>query len=157
MYLPAALHGIEASLLASDSLPEASFLYLQCCLVPSSASGIVLVLCLSLLDGPTGCDPCFCVVWFRFRLLRRYLALWSTEVGRVYRLVRVVLGMVPIHLLSISAAEIGFRWNPDVLAWARLGLPQLSHLAGPLQHFKAAILDACRGAFAGCSWLLAAP
>ena len=28
---------------------------------------------LSLLDGPTGCDPAFCVVWFRFRLLRRYL------------------------------------------------------------------------------------
>ena len=30
---------------------------------------------LGLLDGPTGCDPAFCVVWFRFRLLRRYLAL----------------------------------------------------------------------------------
>ena len=40
---------------------------------------------LSLLDGPTGCDPAFCVVWFRFRL-RRYLALWPAEVGRVYRL-----------------------------------------------------------------------
>ena len=53
---------------------------------------------LSLLDGPTGCDPAFCVVWFRFRLFRRYLALWSSQVGRAYRLlemVRVALVMVP--------------------------------------------------------------
>ena len=78
---------------------------------------------LSLLDGPSGCDPCFCVVWFRFRLLRRYLALWSAEVGRIYR----VLGMVgegcpghgPLHLLSSSAAEIGFFLDPGVLAWVR--------------------------------------
>ena len=41
---------------------------------------------LSLMDGPTGCDPAFGVVWCRFRLFRRYLALWPTEVGRVYRL-----------------------------------------------------------------------
>ena len=27
---------------------------------------------LSLLDGPVGSDPAFCVVWFRFRLMRRY-------------------------------------------------------------------------------------
>ena len=45
---------------------------------------------LSLLDLPTGCDPAFCVVWFRFRLLRRYLALWPMEVGRVYRLLEMV-------------------------------------------------------------------
>ena len=32
----------------------------------------------------------------------------------------------------------------DALAWVRLGLPLLSNLAGPLQHFKAAILDAWR-------------
>ena len=38
---------------------------------------------LSLLDGPAGCDPTFCVVWFRFRLFRRYLSLWPAEVGRV--------------------------------------------------------------------------
>ena len=39
---------------------------------PLASIGAVL----SLLDGPTGCDPAFCVVWFRFRLLRRYLPLW---------------------------------------------------------------------------------
>ena len=68
---------------------------------------------LSLLDGPTGCDPAFCVVWYGFRLLRRYLVLWPAEVGRVYRLLEMVgdgcPGHGPIHLLSGSAAEIGFR------------------------------------------------
>ena len=65
MYLPAALHGIEASLLASDSL----------CKFRSSVHKIVwsrrqplanVGAVLSLLDGPNGCDPAFCVVWFRF-------------------------------------------------------------------------------------------
>ena len=79
---------------------------------------------LSLLDGPTGCDPAFCVVWFRFRFLRRFLALWPTEAGRVYRL----LG--PIHSLSASAAEVGFRWAPLRMGWSRPGLPLLSNLAG---------------------------
>ena len=59
---------------------------------------------LSLLDGPTGCGPAFCVVWFRFRLLRRYLALWPAEVRRVHRLLEMVgegcPGHGPIHLLS---------------------------------------------------------
>ena len=103
---------------------------------------------LGLLDGPTGCGPAFCVVWFRFRLLRRYLALWPAEVGRVYRLLEMVgedcPGHGPVHLLSASAAEIGFQWDPDALAWSRPGLPLLSNLAGPLQHLKASILDAWR-------------
>ena len=147
MYLPAALHGIEASLLASESLRK----------LRSSIRGVVwsrrqplasVGAVLSLLDGPTGCEPAFCVVWFRFRLLRRYLALWLAEVGRVYRLLEMVgegcPGHGPIHLLCSSAAEIGFQWNPDALAWSRPGLPLLSILAGPLQHFKDAILDAWR-------------
>ena len=58
MYLPAALHGIEASLLASDSLRK----------LRSSIHGVVWSLrqplanigaVLSLLDGPPGCDPAF--------------------------------------------------------------------------------------------------
>ena len=35
--------------------------------------------------GLLGVTLLFCVVWFRFRLPRRYLALWPSEVGRVYR------------------------------------------------------------------------
>ena len=56
----------------------------------------------------------------------------------------VVLVMVPVHLLSASAAEIGFTWDPVALAWVRPGLPLLSNLAGPVQHSKSALLDAWR-------------
>ena len=147
MYLPAALHGIEASLFASDSLRKLrSSIHRVVWSRRQPLAGVGAVL--SLLDGPTGCDPAFCVVWFRFCLLRRYLALWPAEVGRVYRLLEMVSegspGHGPIHVLFASAAEGGFRWDPDALAWSRPGLPQLSNLAGPLQHFKAAVLDAWR-------------
>ena len=147
MYLLAALHGIEASLLAAESLRKlrsAIRTVVWSRRQPLASIGAVL----SLLDGPTGCDPAYCVVWFRFRLLRRYLALWPAEVGRVYRLLAMVHegcpGHGPIHLLSAGAAEVGFQWDPAALAWSRPGLPLLSNLAGPLQHFKAAILDAWR-------------
>ena len=126
MYLLAALHGIDASLLASDSLRRLRSAVRRVVWSrrqPLASVGAVL----SLLDGSTGCDPAFCVVWFRFRLLRRYLALWPAEVGRVYRLLAMV--------------HEGCR---HALAWVRPGLPLLSNLAGPSQHFKAALLDACR-------------
>ena len=147
MYLPAALLGIEASLLASDSLrklPSSIHRVVWSRRQPLACVGAVL----SLLDGPTGCEPAFCVVWYRFRLLRRYLSLWPTEVGRGYRLLEMVgeggPGHGPIHLFSASAAEIGFWWDPLALAWSRPGLPLLCNLAGPLQHFKDALLDAWR-------------
>ena len=147
MYLPAALHGIEDSFLASDSptkLRSSVTRVVWSRRQPMAGVGAVL----SLLDGPTGCGPAFCVVWFRFRLLRRCLALWPVEVRGVYRLLEMVgegcLGHGPIHLLSASAAEIGFQWDPDALAWFRPGLPLLSNLAGPLQHFKTALLDPWR-------------
>ena len=147
MYLLAALHGIEASLLASDSLRKLrSSIHRVVWSRRQPLAGVGAVL--SLLDGPSGCDPAFYVVWFRFRLLRWYLALWPTEVGRVYRLLEMVSegspGHGPIHLLSASASEVGFRWDPLALAWSRPGLPLLSNLAGLVQHFKAALLDAWR-------------
>ena len=175
MYLPAALHGIEASLLASESLRKLRSAVRRVVWSrrqPFANVGAVL----SLLDGSTGCDPAFCVVWFRFRLLRRYLALWPAEVHRVYRLLDMVgdgcPGHGPIHLLSCSAADIGFRWDSSALAWIRPGLPMLDNLAGPIQHFRSAILDAWRNKVAGdlcgregisgwspagCSWFSAAP
>ena len=91
MYLPAALDGIEASLLASGSLRKLRSVV--CRVVWSRRQPLANVGgVLSLLDRPAGCDPAFCVVWFRFRLLRRFLALWPAEVGRVYRLVEMVGG-----------------------------------------------------------------
>ena len=54
-------------------------------------------------------------------------------------------GHGPVHLLSASAAEVGFRWDPLALAWSRPGLPLcLVIWLGPFQHLKAAILDAWR-------------
>ena len=145
MFLPAALHGIEASLLASGSLLQLRSAI--CGVVWSRRQPLANVgAVLSMLDGPSGCDPLFCVVWFRFRLFRRFLALWPSRVRRAYRLLDMVSegchGHGPVHLLVASAAEIGFRWDPLSLAWYRPGLPLLSNLAGPVQHFRAAILDA---------------
>ena len=68
MFIPCALHGIEASFLAGTGLRKlrAAFLRVAWSRRQSFASvGAVL----SLLDGPSGCDPAFCVVWFRCRML----------------------------------------------------------------------------------------
>ena len=68
MYLPAALRGIEASLLASESLRKLRSSIRR--VVWSRRQPLASVAVLSLLHGPTGCDPAFCVVWFMFRLIR---------------------------------------------------------------------------------------
>ena len=72
-------------------------------------------------------------------------------------------GHGPAHLLVESAAEIGFQWVSRQLGWERLGLPVLSNLADPIQHFRAAVLEAWRSkvsadlcfgkGFRGCPWL----
>ena len=65
IFLPAALHGIEASLFASDSLRKLQSSILRVVWnrrQPLACVGAVR----SLLDGPTGCDPAFCVVWVPF-------------------------------------------------------------------------------------------
>ena len=108
MYLPAALHGVEASLLASDSLLK---LRTSICWVvwsrrqPLASVGAVL----SLLDGPTGCHPLFCVVWFRFRLFRRFLALWPSQVGRAYRLLDVRLVISRLVLIFVLPLDFHGR------------------------------------------------
>ena len=53
-------------------------------------------------------------------------------------------GHGPAHLLVESAAEIGFSWCSQVPGWIRPGLPVLSMMAGPIQHFRAAVLGAWR-------------
>ena len=147
MFIPGALHGIEASFLADSSVRKLRSAF---CWVswsrrqPFAHVGAVL----SLLDGPVGCDPAFCVVWFRFRLMRRYLAFRPEEVPRVYRLLQAAAegssGHGPAHLLVESAAEVGFSWCSQVFGWIRPGLPVLGMVAGPIQHFRSAILDAWR-------------
>ena len=147
MFIPGGLHGIEASFLADAGLRK-----LRAAIVRVVWSrrqflanpGAVL----GLLDGPTGCDPAFCVVWFWFRMLRRYLAYRPGEVSRVYRLLEHAANGCPGHgpaqLLVESAAEIGFVWSPEMVGWAIDGLPVLSNVAGPAQHFQAAVLEGWR-------------
>ena len=147
MFIPGALHGIAASFHADTNLRKlrtAIFRAVWSGRQPLANAGAVL----SLLDGPSGCDTASCVVWFRFRMLRRYLAYRPRKVHRVYRLIDGVAegcpGRGPAHLLVESAAEIGFQWDSCVLVWERPGLPVLCNLAGPIQHFRAAVLYAWR-------------
>ena len=58
--------------------------------------------------------------------------------------VRVVLGTVLFIFFPLLLLRLVFGGIPIALAWSRPGLPLLSNLAGPLQHFKAAIVDAWR-------------
>ena len=79
----------------------------------------------------------FCVVF-------HFFFLFSGCFFSFFKVTEGCLGHGPMHLLVESASEGGFRWNPSVLGCARPGLPVLSNLAGPVQHFKSAILDAWR-------------
>ena len=122
MYLPAALHGVESSLVALASLRK---LRSSICRVvwsrrqPFASVGAVL----SLLDGPTVCDPAFCVVLFRFRLFRRYLALWPSQVGRAYRLLEMVgegcPGHGPFHFSLLVLLRLAL--GGILLLWLGLG------------------------------------
>ena len=57
-----------------------------------------------------------------------------------------------MHLLLISAAELGFAWDGDEKGWVRVSLPPLRMMTGLVQHFRSAFLDAWRfHVFAGLS------
>ena len=133
-FIPTALHGIEASLLSQSSYLRLRAAFVRACWsskMSMSHSRTVL----SLLDGPEGVDPEFCIVWFRFRLMRRYLAYRPEESARIGRLLDLVSegapGHGPVHLLVRSAAKIGFKWCSEGFCWDRPGLPRLPFLEGP--------------------------
>ena len=143
--LPGALHAIEGSRISFSLLQRLRTAFVSATWsrkMPLSHIGAVL----SLLDGPPGCDPGFYVLWCRFRLLRRYLTFRPLEAPRTYALLAAVAGGCsghgPVHLVLESACIIGFSCDPIDLVWRRPGLPGLHHLAGPYQHFKAAIWEA---------------
>ena len=56
----------------------------------------------------------------------------------------MLLGAVLVMALRICSLRVLFQWDPAVLCWERPGLPVLSNLAGPIQHFQAAVLEAWR-------------
>ena len=103
-FIPGALRGIEASFLAEADLRKllAAIVRVVWSRRRSLANpGAVL----GLLDGPSGCHPAFCVVRFRFRMLRRFLAYWPGEVPKVYRLLEHVADGCPGHAWSCSPAR----------------------------------------------------
>ena len=53
-------------------------------------------------------------------------------------------GHGPVHLLLISAAELGFAWEGEEKGWVRVSLLPLRMVTGPVQHFYSSILDAWR-------------
>ena len=101
MFVPGALHGIEASLLAMSSLLKlrSSIRRVIWSRRPPLANGGAVQ---SLLDGPQGCDLAYCVVRFRyrFRMIRRYVAYRPSEIGSIYRLLDMVREGVQGMVLS---------------------------------------------------------
>ena len=56
---------------------------------------------------------------------------------------RSTQGHGPVHVLLISAAELGFAWDGDEKGWVRVSLPHL-RMTGPVQHYYYSIWDAWR-------------
>ena len=144
-YLPAGLHAAEASYVSSSSISAFRAAIVRA--VWSSKMPLANApAILNLLDGPVDVDPAFYVVWSRFRMMRRYLAYCPEEEPRIFRMLDLISrgaqGHGPVHLLLTSAAEIGFAWDGDEKGWVRVSLPPLRMMAGPIQHFRTAILDA---------------
>ena len=119
-YLPAGLHAAEASYVSSSSISAFR----------------------------AAADPAFHIVWSRFRMMRRYFAYCSEEEPRIFRMLDLVSrgaqGHGPVHVLLISAAELGIAWDGEEKGWVRFSLPPLRMMTGLVQHFRSAILDAWR-------------
>ena len=93
---------------------------------------------LSLLDGPSGSDPAFFIIWSHFRQLRRCLACRPDEEERIFRQLDFASagspGHGPMHLLLESAEEIGLFWDSELAGWIRPGLPPLRVMTGSIKH-----------------------
>ena len=143
-YLPAGLHAAEASYVSSSSISAFRAAIVRAVWstkMPLANTPAIL----NLLDGPVDVDPAFHVVWSRFRMMRRYLAYCPEEEPRIFRMLDLISqGHGPVHLLLISAAELGFAWDGNEHGWVRVSLPPLRMMTGPVQHFRSAILEAWR-------------
>ena len=123
IFVLCALHGVEASYLS-----KGGFLKLRAAVMravwsrkqPLANSGAVP----GLLDGPHGCDPSFCIVWFRLRLFGRCLSFRPTRFLRC------------LHFLIL------FEMAVPVMVLFMLLLLVLVVLAS--QHFRSAVFDAWR-------------
>ena len=119
-FLPAGLHGAEASYVSSSSI--SAFRAASVRAVWSSKMPLANALAiLNLLDGLVGVDPAFHIVWSRFRMMRRYLAYCPEEEPRIFRMLDFISGRAhghgPVHLLLISAAGVCLGWGGEGLGW----------------------------------------
>ena len=108
-YIPAGLHAAEASTLSAFTAAIIRAVW-------SSKTPLANTLAvLNLLDGLVGVDPPLHIVWIRFRKMWRYLAYCPEEEPRIFRMLDLIsrgaAGDGPVHLLLISAAELGFAWD----------------------------------------------
>ena len=145
-YLPAGLHAAEASYASSSSISafRAAIVRTVWSSKMPLASAPAL---LNLLGGPVGVDPAFHIIWSTIRMMRRHMAYNPGEEPRIFRLdliSRGAQGHGPVHLLLISAAELGFAWDGAEKGWVRVSVPRLRMMAGPVQYFHSSILDAWR-------------
>ena len=144
-YLLAGLHAAEASCVSSSSI--SSF---RAAIVRAVWSTKMFLAnspaILNLLDGPVDVDPAFHVIWSRFRMMRWFLAYCPEEEPRIFRMLDLISrgaqGHGPVHLLLISASELGFAWDGNEHGWVRVSLPPLRMMTGPIQHFRSATLEA---------------
>ena len=146
-YLPAGLHAAEASYVSSSSISAFRAAIVRAVWstkMPLAGAPAIL----HLLDGPVGVDPAFRVVWARLRMMRRYLAYCPEEERRIFRMLDLISrgaqGHGPVHLLLISAAELGFAWDGAEQGWVRVSLPLLRMMTGNAQHHYSSFLDAWR-------------
>ena len=153
-HLPAGLHAAEASYVSSSSISAFRAAIVRAVWsskIPlANAPAIV-----NLLDGPVGVDTAFHIIWAWFRMMRRFLAYCPEEEPRIFRMLDLISsgtqGHGPVHLLLITAAELGIAWDGNEHGWVRVSLPPLRMITGPVQHFRSAILDAWR--FQVFAWL----
>ena len=135
MFLLGALHGVVASFLADASvrkLRTAMYRVVWSSRQPLASTGAVL--------------SCLMVRLVAILPFVLFGSGFVEEVPRVYRMIGGAAegcpGHGPARLLVESASKVGFHWDPDVLCWGRPGLPFLGNLAGPIQHFRAAVWEA---------------
>ena len=103
---------------------------------------------LSLLDGPTGCDPAFCVLCFgsicSAGFLPTVLVRFLGCVGCLTVLLRAALVMVLLTCLWKAPLRLDLFGLLNWLVGFGMAYRFLSNLAGPIQHFPSAVLEGWR-------------
>ena len=122
-HLLADIHAAEASYVSSSSIGAFRVAVVRA--VWSSKMPLAdAAAILHHLDGPVGVDPAFHIVWSRFRMMRQVSCLHCPdEESWIFWMLDLISrgaqGHGPVHLLLISAAELGFAWDGAEKGWVR--------------------------------------